>query len=115
MLKQVDCIEIVDTVESGKLALEKLHNGKYNFVISDVQMPEMDGFQLSRKIRECKSLKDIPLVVGLTADTSQWVQDRCIASGMVDVIHKPITLLEMKEYFHTTVADKIPRNYRFDA
>ena len=45
-----------------------------------------------------------PVVLGLTADTSEHVRIQCHASGMKDVIHKPITLEEMRIYFENVVA-----------
>lgn len=100
MLNLVPSVEMIQSVESGKKALDKLRSGNYDFVITDVQMPEMGGFELCRAIN---FLETPPVVVGLTADTSQSVLDSCFASGMADVIHKPITSAEMNDYFRTTV------------
>ena len=104
MLKLVPSVEMIKSVESGKKALDELRSGNYNFVITDVQMPEMDGFELCRSIKQSETLLESPVVVvGLTADTSQRVHDSCLQSGMADVIHKPITSAEMNEYFQNTV------------
>uniref|UniRef100_A0A7S3LB42 histidine kinase n=2 Tax=Amphora coffeiformis TaxID=265554 RepID=A0A7S3LB42_9STRA len=104
MLKLVPSVEMIKSVESGKKALDELRLGNYNFVITDVQMPGMDGFELCRAIQQSETLMETPLVVvGLTADTSQRVQDCCLQSGMADVIYKPITAAEMNDYFQTTV------------
>lgn len=51
-------------------------------------MPEMNGMELSQSIQSSKCLRKRPVVIGLTADASQAVEDSCLASGMVDVIHK---------------------------
>lgn len=101
MLRRINSVERIVTVESGSRALQELKKGSYDLVISDVQMPEMDGFQLTRAIRS--DLPNPPVVVGLTADTSQMVEENCLACGMADVIHKPITVAEMSDYFETVV------------
>jgi len=87
MLRRIG-IGLVTTVESGSRALQVLQEGDYDIVISDVQMPEMDGMELSEAILKSSALPKIPLIIGLTADTSLSVEERCLASGMADVIHK---------------------------
>ena len=124
MLKKIGIEQIV-TVESGKDALDELFSsGKtYDLVITDLQMPEMSGTELTEEIirRETKSddlasPQDILsaafskrlVVVGLTADTSPGVAENCAASGMSDILYKPITLVEIKDYFQTKICKLQP-------
>lgn len=89
------------TVESGDEALKELSQNHYDLVITDLQMPEMSGTELSVAIQN--RIEAPPVVVGLTADTGNGVAQKCRESGMADVLYKPITLVEMKEYFETTI------------
>ena len=66
-------------------------------------MPGMDGPDLAKVIIGIGGGEATPIIVGLTADTSERVTQRCRDSGMKDVIYKPINLDEMKMYFNTTV------------
>jgi len=97
-------VTVAVAVDSGAKALDALTTDEYDLVISDIQMPEMNGMELSEAIRSSKSLRRRPVVVGLTADTSEHVELGCRASGMQDVIHKPITVDEMCIYFETVVS-----------
>lgn len=92
----------VTAVESGTLALQHLdrNDDNFNLVITDLQMPnDMSGTELSAAIRK----REGPLVIGLTADTSSEVDKSCRESGMVDVLHKPITVTELHDYFENVV------------
>lgn len=93
MLRKIG-VEVVKVAESGEDALLELDKATYDLIISDLQMPGMSGFELSEKIRD-KSIETN--VVGLTADTSPDLYGQCVASGMVDVIHKPITVVDLHD------------------
>ncbi len=102
MLKKLG-ISCSVTVNSGEKALQELARNSYDLVITDLQMPGMSGTELSAAIRDSNNGTTTPVVVGLTADIRRDALDRCVESGMADVLYKPITLSEMKEYFETTV------------
>jgi len=105
MVKLVGVADI-DTVDSGPSAIREINeNGPYDLVITDLQMPGMSGSELSTAIMKDKSCSDIrkPVVVGLTADTSVKVAEQCKDSGMSTVLYKPISVIEMREFFETTV------------
>lgn len=97
-------VGFVSTAESGMEALQELEKSNFDLVISDLQMPGMSGCELSEEIRHSNKLTEKPVVVGLTAETGETVAVRCKASGMASVIYKPITLVEMHEYFETVVS-----------
>ena len=59
----------------------------------------MTGWQLSDFTRTYEGIEPKPVVVRLTADTGLSVRKKCLASGMADVIHKPITVVGMQDYF----------------
>jgi len=105
MIKLVGVSDIV-TADSGKNALRELsENGPYDLVITDLQMPGMSGTELCEAIMsdETSSISTPPIVVGLTADTSVKVAVECRASGMSNVLYKPISVAEMREFFESSV------------
>lgn len=78
----------VDIAENGLIALEKVRTGKYDLVLMDVQMPEMDGLAATRQIRAEKE-GHLP-VVALTANALASDFEACLAAGMNDYVAKPI-------------------------
>ena len=52
----------IDTAENGKIALEKLESGDFDIILTDIQMPILDGFELIRSIRSSKKYKDLPVI-----------------------------------------------------
>jgi signal transduction histidine kinase len=83
----------IDFAENGKNAVSMFteHPGKYNLILMDVRMPEMDGYEATRAIRalELPQAKDIP-IIAITADVFQEFIDKCMSAGMNDYILKPI-------------------------
>jgi PAS domain S-box-containing protein len=86
---------IVDVAENGRLAVDLLRQraADYDIVLMDVQMPEMDGFEATRLIRE-ELLLTVP-VLAMTAGVLQSEQERCISAGMDDFIAKPVDVEHM--------------------
>eukprot|EP00698_Gefionella_okellyi_P010664 TRINITY_DN2776_c0_g1_i5.p1 TRINITY_DN2776_c0_g1~~TRINITY_DN2776_c0_g1_i5.p1 ORF type:complete len:800 (-),score=91.30 TRINITY_DN2776_c0_g1_i5:313-2712(-) len=81
-----------DVAENGQVALDLLErNGTdyYALILMDCQMPVMDGFTTTRKIREQSALQNIP-IVALTANALQEDKERCLLSGMNDHLAKPL-------------------------
>merc|ERR1712157_662285 len=66
----------------------------------------MSGDELSAAIQ--RTIEPKPVVVGLTADTRPGVAQKCKDSGMADVLYKPITAADMKEYFESTIPNLRP-------
>jgi CheY-like chemotaxis protein len=99
----------VTTVENGQLAIDEYiaHPDKYNIILMDVQMPEVDGYTATEKIREFeqKSGKHIP-IVAMTAFAMVGDKEKCIAAGMDHYISKPISPDELYttivKYAHTS-------------
>lgn len=80
-------------VENGAKAVEAAGQKQYDIVLMDMQMPEMDGIQATRVIRQ--NLEWQPTIIALTANTMQGDQEECLNAGMNDYISKPVRLEEL--------------------
>jgi len=79
--------------ENGSLAVEEARQKKYDIILMDMQMPEMDGLQATHFIRG--NLEWQPIIIALTANTMQGDQEECLSAGMNDYISKPVKLEEL--------------------
>jgi len=84
-----------DVAANGLEVLEALERQPYDLILMDVQMPEMDGLEAAKKIRE-KWSDGMPRIIALTAYALQGDRDKCLASGMDDYISKPVKLEELR-------------------
>ena len=80
---------LVDLANNGKEALMALKNNEYDAVLMDVQMPVMDGYEATRRIRAELNLKRLP-IIAMTANAMSGDRERGIAVGMDDYVTKPI-------------------------
>ena len=88
-LEQVGC-KVTD-VTSGQLAINKFNQYKYELIIMDLQMPKMDGFEATRRIRKIEQEEglDQTPILALSASVLGEVKQQCLDSGMNDYIGKP--------------------------
>ena len=89
----------VDTAENGQEGLEKALNGLYDLVLMDIQLPLLNGYEATEKLRSQKYSKPI---IALTAHAMADEKDRCFKLGFTDYISKPIdfvTLLDKIAYY----------------
>ena len=82
-----------DIAENGEQVLEKLKEKTYDVILMDVQMPEMDGLEATRIIRETLTIQ--PVIVAMTANAMQEDKEECLRAGMNDYLSKPINLEEL--------------------
>ena len=83
-----------DVVANGEAALRALDKVDYDLVLMDCNMPEMDGYEATRRIRGGGERNRSPLIpiVAVTADAMTGDRDKCLASGMSDYLSKPVEL-----------------------
>jgi signal transduction histidine kinase/CheY-like chemotaxis protein/ligand-binding sensor domain-containing protein len=102
----------VVVVGNGREALDRLEECTYDLVLTDVQMPEMDGFEATAAIRE-KERKNgghIP-IIAMTAHAMKGDKERCLEAGMDGYVSKPINLTELEQTIDATVgAGRISRS-----
>lgn len=89
---------VAEVANNGIEALAHMQLRRFGLVLSDCHMPEMDGFELTRAIREIehKGKSKVP-VIAITANALQGESSRCLAAGMDDYISKPIDLKKLKQ------------------
>ena len=77
------------TASNGREAVEAARRGGFDAILMDVQMPEMDGTEATRRIRTAEAGPRVP-IIGMTAHTGSAVRKRCLDAGMDLVLHKPM-------------------------
>jgi len=77
-------------VSNGREALEEVDHTRYDLILMDVQMPEMDGLEATRIIRSSQGHQ--PKIIAITANVMQGDKELCLEAGMDDYISKPIKL-----------------------
>lgn len=95
----------VITASDGMEALEKLPGEEVNLVITDLNMPNMDGFELIKTLRENPAYKELPIIV-LTSLSDQGSKEQGKALGVESFVVKPFSLekiqYEVSKYLHWT-------------
>jgi CheY-like chemotaxis protein len=90
-----------DLAANGREAVEAVGQRRYDLVLMDVQMPEMDGLEASRRITAERSPAERPRIVAMTANAMDGDRERCLEAGMDGYIAKPVRSEELV----TTVLD----------
>jgi CheY-like chemotaxis protein len=83
-----------DLAENGEQVLQKLQDKTYDIILMDVQMPEMDGLEATRLIRQLDTGHQ-PVIIAMTANAMQEDREECLQAGMNDYLSKPINLDEL--------------------
>lgn len=85
-----------DEAEDGQVALNMLKNGHYDFVVSDINMPNMNGFELLKNIRADDNLKGLPVLM-VTAEAKKEDIVLAAQTGASGYIVKPFTKVTLEE------------------
>jgi PAS domain S-box-containing protein len=88
---------IVQVALNGAEAIKKFSNEKFDMIIMDVHMPEVDGYEATRKIREMEQGRSHIPIIALSADVLVHTIEKCISCGMDDYISKPFKSVELIE------------------
>ena len=93
----------VDTASSGSEALKKILKQSYSLIILDVQMPDMDGFEVAEAVSGYSKSKDIPIIFLSAVNTHKKFITKGYTSGGIDYVTKPfdpdILLLKVKTFY----------------
>ncbi|HLP05399.1 MAG TPA: PAS domain-containing protein, partial [Paludibacter sp.] len=97
---------VTDIANNGHEAIDilKEHRGKYDFILMDIQMPEMDGYQATTAIRDELNL-EIP-IIAMTASALKGEKERCIEVGMNDFVPKPFMIEELLYVVRKLITEK---------
>jgi PAS domain S-box-containing protein len=89
MLTRLGCR--VATADSGEKAIELVGGQPFDLIFMDVQMPNMDGFEATRLIRQLDAPAAATPIVAMTANAMEGDREKCLAAGMNDYLSKPVT------------------------
>ena len=88
----------LQVAENGKIALEMLEKNEYDLILMDLQMPEMDGYETTRKIRQLSDgHKASTPILAISAAGEKHVKDKVFEAGMNDFVYKPFNADELQE------------------
>ena len=96
--------ENIVVVENGAEAFKEVQNQKYDLILMDMQMPVMNGFEATEKIRQLSDYRDTP-IIALTAFAMKGDKEKCLDAGATDYISKPIDsneFIEKVKYYTTS-------------
>ena len=95
----------VDLAEDGKEALELILEYRYDLILMDIHMPEINGFDTTQKIRALEEeKKDIP-IIAVTTSALEGDVEKCIQSGMNDFVSKPYKGTDLESMLNTYIPD----------
>ncbi len=97
-LQRMGCL--VDSASNGLEAVDLARRTRYDAILMDCQMPEMDGYTATREIR-LNSEDHSPRIIALTAHALKGERERCLAAGMDDCLCKPLDVAQLRSCLST--------------
>lgn len=82
----------ISEAENGEIGLAAIEGGTFDLVLLDLRMPNMDGFEVLRRLRTRVDAKSYLPVIVLTADTAVNLRARCLELGANEVLFKPVAM-----------------------
>lgn len=95
-LKKLDCE--ITPVSNGREALETFKNNKFDIVLMDIMLPEMNGYEITieiRKLEELNAVTNPVIIIALTANTYENDKEKCLSLGMNDYLSKPFSAQQL--------------------
>ncbi|MFT6220178.1 MAG: PAS domain S-box-containing protein [Myxococcota bacterium] len=111
LLKRYRCS--VTPAGNGKEAVEQVRKQKFDIILMDCQMPEMDGYEATKIIRDLERRKQQPanIIIAVTANALKGDKERCLESGMDDYLAKPVHSKNLEEILERwLISNKQPRS-----
>jgi two-component system chemotaxis response regulator CheY len=97
VLRQTDLpLGAIKEAGDGTEAIEILQNSKFGLILSDINMPKMDGLQLLARIKEMPHIKDVPVIM-ITTEGGQGKVMEAVQLGAAGYVRKPFTAEQIKE------------------
>lgn len=96
----------IEEASGGLEAIQKANERNYALIFMDCQMPDVDGFECSRRIREMGENTKTP-IIAVTADAMKGAKEKCLNSGMNDYISKPINMDKLKSVLSLWLAESV--------
>ncbi|WP_291328863.1 response regulator [Desulfovibrio sp. UCD-KL4C] len=90
----------IETADNGLEAVKKIEKNNYDLILMDIQMPEMDGYEATRVIRDRLKKTNLP-IIAMTAHAMRGDKEKCLQAGMNDYIPKPIDKNQMMSVIKT--------------
>lgn len=84
-----------ETAQNGQEALSLLVRQSYDLVLMDCQMPIMDGYEATRRVRQQEPPGSHTIIIGVTANAMEGDREKCLEAGMDDYLSKPFRLQEI--------------------
>ncbi|MFE8728130.1 response regulator [Aeromonas hydrophila] len=97
-----------DLAENGRQALAMLTFHRYDLILCDCQMPVMDGYEFTRRVRATEGLAQLP-IIAMTANVLPEQAQRCLAAGMNDVLGKPVLMDGLRQMLTKWQILPVPR------
>src|SRR5215212_8212261 len=95
----------VETAEDGKQALEKLRSDSFDLVLLDIEMPEMNGYQVLETCLQDPELRDIPIIMTSSLDELESVV-KCVELGAEDYLNKPVNPILLRARVNASLEKK---------
>lgn len=100
-----------ELAENGRIALEMFDPDKFDLVLMDVAMPEMDGLEATRRIRLKWADADMPPILALTAHVMDAIEEEAAIVGIDTILSKPIPFNELKSALEVALLDRNPEPF----
>jgi CheY-like chemotaxis protein len=95
ILRKLGCETVI--ARNGHEAVARVDAEEFDLILMDCEMPEMDGFEAAREIRQRGDAKGQIPIIAATAQAMQGDRERCLAAGMNDYLSKPIRRNDLEE------------------